>query len=82
MVDPMDPGTYIWSVLTSDTDQPVNSISEIDFNPYVLTKYEVGAMYYGASLLQKLDTLTLTSMAYLETVVSKVLILYGFDKIW
>ena len=26
----------------SDTDQPVDSISEINLNPYVLTNYEVG----------------------------------------
>ena len=37
-----DPATYIRLVKTSDTDQPVDSISEIDLIPYVLTNYEVG----------------------------------------
>jgi hypothetical protein len=38
----MDPETYIRLVTISDTDQPVDSISEIDLNPYVLTNYEIG----------------------------------------
>ena len=45
-----------------DMDQPVNSISEIDLSSYALTNNE-GTMFYGVTLLQKLDTLTLTSMA-------------------
>ena len=33
ITDPLDPGTYMRLVKTSDTDQPVDSISEIDLNP-------------------------------------------------
>jgi len=42
ITDPLDLGTYIRLVKTSDTNQPVDSISEIDLNPYVLTNYGVG----------------------------------------
>jgi len=42
IMDPLDQENYIRLVKTSDTDQPVDSISEIDLNPYVLTNYEIG----------------------------------------
>ena len=40
IVDPNEPDTCIKLLQTNDT--AVDSVSEIDLNPYVLTEYEVG----------------------------------------
>ena len=40
ILDPLDPALYIRLVKTDDTEQQADSITEIDFNPYVLTEYD------------------------------------------
>ena len=84
ILDPLDPETYIRLLRTSDTDEPVGSISEMDLNPYVLTNYAVGDYVkrrYPASKIGYSNPNKYGSWwrgPYLVTAVSKIPIVYGF----
>ena len=83
--DPNNLNTYIKLVQARDT--AVDSIAEIDLNPYVLTEYEVGdyVRRYPATKVGEANPNKYGSWwrgPYLVTAVTKVSMVYGFEKLW
>jgi hypothetical protein len=83
--DPNDLDTYIKLVQASDT--AVDSIDEVDLNPYFLTEYEVGDYVlrrYPATKIGQANPSKYGSWwrgPYLVTAVTKVPMVYGFEKL-
>ena len=70
------------------SDTALGIIAEIDLNPYVLTEYEVGDYVLRRYPATKLGHANPSKYGawwrgpYLVTAVTKVLMAYGFEKLW